>query len=815
MWSDAMNDLFGGSDYGDLFPACRNSRRRRFEANLTSYPTYRVIMDMDGTTPPVELTSVDASKFQEEKPKTQKTADYRNSYRLPNNPPESLTDLIRKEASSCCSCTPERRRKCLEKLFPVYRIMKKYNWKTDLPNDVIAGLTVGIMQLPQGMAYAMLAELPPVIGLYMSFFPVLIYFLLGTSRHISMGTVAVVSLLVGSVIARFYDLDIVYDIVVGDGNSSFYNGTGTGNLSAFIVPSGMPLQSVTKSRLPDDVKIAIATSLSLLVGIVQILMGICHLGFVTTYMSDALISGFTTGCAVHVFTSQVKYIFGLKIPRSDGMFQIIKTYIYIFEYISQTNYMPFVISVICITILYVVKVYVNQKYKSKLKIPIPIELIVVILGTVASYFANLAETHQVKVVGKVPAGLPTPSIPTMVHIDMYIIDIFIIAIIAFAQSVSLAALMAKKHSYSFDANQELIAYGAGSVFGSFFSCFPFAGSVSRSSVQESAGGKTQLTSVFSAILVLVVILVIGPLFEPLPSCVLSSIIVVALRSMFLQVQELPKIWRISRFDFLIWIVTFLCVVILHVDYGLLIGIVFSFFTVVIRSQKIKVVNLEKILEEDRYENPAKYYKTEAHPGMKIINFNSPLYYANGDIFVSQVYRVTGLTPEKVRKQLKKDSIKDPLATNRLGTVLLIGDSNLELHHNGKAGVVSNGKLSSTVLNLGLSSPLQHIIIDCSQITFIDSVGAKILKQIFEEYGSIDVDVFLAEVSDNVWDVLQASGFLDKYQDCIYVSVQDAVNSAFRLIEERQLLKKKLLLPQNNDHDEPNESDKLLTDQAVI
>ncbi|KAL3878660.1 hypothetical protein ACJMK2_030991 [Sinanodonta woodiana] len=585
MWSDAMNDLFGGSDYGDLFPACRNSRRRRFEANLMSCPTYRVIMDMDGTTPPVELASVDASKFQEPKLKTQKLADYRKNYRLPDNPTESLPDLIRKEASSCCSCTPDRRRKFLDKLFPVYRIMKKYKWKTDLPNDLIAGLTVGIMQLPQGMAYAMLAELPPVVGLYMSFFPVLVYFLLGTSRHLSMGTVAVISLLVGSVIARLDDLDITYEGAVGNGNTSSYNGSGTGNLSAFIMSTGHPLQPIMKSQIPDDIKIAIATSLSFLVGIVQILMGICHLGFVTTYMSDALISGFTTGCAVHVFTSQVKYMFGLHIPRSDGMFQIIQTYIYIFEHISQTNYMPFVISVVCIIILYVVKMYVNQKYKSKLKIPVPIELIVVILGTVVSYFANLSETHQVKVVGKVPAGLPTPSIPTMVHIELYLIDIFIIAIIAFAQSVSLAALMAKKHCYSFDANQELIAYGAGSVFGSFFSCFPFAGSVSRSSVQESAGGKTQLTSVFSAILVLVVILVIGPLFEPLPSCVLSSVIVVALRNMFLQVTELPKIWRISRFDFLIWIVTFLCVVILHVDYGLLIGIVFSFFTVVIRSQR--------------------------------------------------------------------------------------------------------------------------------------------------------------------------------------------------------------------------------------
>ncbi|KAH3838367.1 hypothetical protein DPMN_111776 [Dreissena polymorpha] len=175
----------------------------------------------------------------------------------------------------------------------------------------------------------------------------------------------------------------------------------------------------------------------------------------------------------------------------------------------------------------------------------------VVAGTLASYYGFFYDNYGVKVVGYIPKGLPSPSVPTFSGLDKYITDIPIIAIIYFAQTVSLAAMLAKKNKYSIDSNQELIAYGAGNIFGSFFSCYPFAASVSRSSVQDSAGGRTQIASVFSATMVLVVILWLGPLFEALPNCVLSAIIVVALRSLILQVLELPKVWRTSKYDF--WI----------------------------------------------------------------------------------------------------------------------------------------------------------------------------------------------------------------------------------------------------------------------
>ncbi|KAK3606363.1 hypothetical protein CHS0354_042000 [Potamilus streckersoni] len=691
-------------------------------------------------------------------------AKFRNDFLLPKEE-TSLREVFSDKFKKCCSCSKERCNKIIDTLLPCYKVLRKYNLKLDLPNDIICGLTVGIMQLPQGMAYAMLAELPPVVGLYVSFFPVLIYFLLGTSRHISTGTVAVISLLTGSVIAKITEV--------------YKNNTGVDKLSNSSINANDTGGSLGNAQdafvLPDDIKIGIAMSLSFLVGFTQIALGLLRLGFVTTYISDALVGGFTTGTAVHVGTSQVKNILGIKIPRTDGLFQIINTYKYIFERIVQTNIPTLVISIICMALLYIVKEQVNQRFKKKLKIPVPIELCVVILGTVTSYVWNFNKRFRVQIVGDIPAGMPTPSYPSFQHVDVYITEIFIIAIISFAQSVSLAALMAKRHNYSLDSNQELIAFGAGNVFGSFFSCYPYAASVSRSSVQESAGGKTQLASLISSSMVLIVILWIGYLFESLPNCVLSAIIVVALKSLILQFLELPQIWRTSKYDFFIWVVTCFFTVILHVDYGLIIGLGFSFFTVVIRTQRAVVSPMSKISDTEVYRDPNKYTKAKQKPGIKIVGFNSPLYFANGDVFVTKLQRTTGVKPEKIKKQLRRMTMKHILSRkDNLSAEEKTKGSSTESATDASINTVMNGKVESYTPTRADICPVHHIVIDFSAVPFIDTVGAKVLKQVLDEYSKIDIKVFLACVADDVWSVLETTKFLEKYSDHIFTTLDSAV-----------------------------------------
>ncbi|KAK3606365.1 hypothetical protein CHS0354_042001 [Potamilus streckersoni] len=698
---------------------------------------------------------------------------FRNDFLLPEEN-TSLREVFCDQFKKCCLCSKERCNRIIDKILPCYKVLRKYKVKEDLPNDIICGLTVGIMQLPQGMAYAMLAELPPVVGLYVSFFPVLIYFLLGTSRHVSAGTVAVISLLTGSVIAKITDVyksNTGVDILLN--NSINANDTGD---SAVNTPNVFVL--------PDDVKIGIAMSLAILVGFTQIALGLLRLGFVTTYISDALVGGFTTGTAVHVGTSQVKNILGIKIPRTDGLFQIINTYKYIFLKIVQTNIPTLVISIICMALLYIVKEQVNQRFKKKLKVPIPIELCVVVLGTVTSHFWNFNKRFHVQIVGDIPTGMPTPSYPSFQHVDVYITEIFIIAIISFAQSVSLAALMAKRHNYSLDSNQELLAYGAGNVFGSFFSCYPYAASVSRSSVQESAGGKTQLASLFSCSMVLIVILWIGYLFESLPNCVLSAIIVVALKSLILQFMELPQIWRTSKYDFFIWVVTCGCTVILHVDYGLIIGLGFSFLTVVIRTQRAVVSPMSKISDTEVYRNPNKYILAKEKPGIKIVGFNSPLYFANGEMFVTKLHKITGVKPEKIKKQLRRMAMKDVLTTkDNFPAEEDTEGSTTEPATGAPINTVMNGHVTKHMSTRADICVVHHIIIDFSAVPFIDSVGAKILKQVFDDYATIDIKVFLACIADDVWSVLETTRFVEKYSDNIFTTLDSAVIMA--LLDENK------------------------------
>ncbi|KAL4229849.1 hypothetical protein ACF0H5_010241 [Mactra antiquata] len=698
-----------------------------------------------------------------------KTADFRKEFRRAEDPPLSKPEAFKQAITKACPCDKRSQKKYWAKKFPVWRIMKKYKWREDIPNDLVSGLTVGIMQLPQGMAYALLAELPPVVGLYMAFFPVLIYFLLGTSRHISMGTVALCSLLTGSVISRFYNPALAVTVLGQNRTAQMLENVTTDGVDPLEV------------ELPDDVKIIIASSVCLLVGVVQLIMGFLRMGFITTYMSDPMIGGFTTGAAVHVGTSQVKYVFGLHIPRSDGVFQIIKT-----------NVPTLIMSIVCMIIIYIIKVQVNQRFKSKMRFPVPVELFVVVAGTLLSHFLKFSENYHMKIVGEIPAGLPTPQIPSLPSTSVYTAEAFIISVVAFSQCVSLAALMAKKHGYSFDANQELIAYGAGNIFGSFFSCYPYAASVSRSSVQESAGGKTQLASVFSAIMVLIVIVSIGPLFQSLPNCVLASIIMVALRSLFLQFLDLPKIYKVSAYDFWIWIVTFLAVVVLHVDYGILLGMLFSFFTVVIRSQKTPTENLRPIEEVKVYEDSSKYNKTQPISGVKVVGYNSPIYYANGSIFAKQVYNSVGIIPEKRKRRMKRLRKSDSIVSSRKSSTAPLLNMTTELgsgqYDNRRRKSSLSLKLwsgSATQLNILAAlleeNALHHLVIDLSKVTFIDSVGSKILKQLVEDYEAVHIGVLFSGANDEVWRVLEATDFLPKYADLFYITVDDAVNDVRMLL----------------------------------
>lgn len=244
--------------------------------------------------------------------------------------------------------------------------------------------------------------------------------------------------------------------------------------------------------------------------------------------------------------------------------------------------------------------FTQPLWAKKFSIPIPIELIVIVVGTLASQYGLLNEDYGVSVVGHIPTGIPNPELPKLSLVPSILVDGFTIALVSYTITLSMGLIFAQKLQYEVDANQELLAMGASNIVGSFFSCMPMCASLSRSVIQQTVGGRTQLTSLVSCGLLLVVLLVVGPFFEPLPKCVLASMIVVALKGMLFQVKDFLQFWKQSKLDAAVWMITFLTVVIVSIDIGLFVGIGLSLATIFILNFKPYTCLLGNVPRTDLY-----------------------------------------------------------------------------------------------------------------------------------------------------------------------------------------------------------------------
>ncbi|RDD46837.1 Prestin [Trichoplax sp. H2] len=732
-------------------------------------------------------------------------------------PPRAKSSLDRLGLRNCFKCS------CMEFLvsfIPILSWLPKYDRRQNLGGDIAAGLTVGIMQIPQGLAYAMLTTLQPITGLYTSFFPVIIYTLFGTSRHISIGTFAVISLLVAegvqnSINSQAYQaaltsptstvniLNTTTLVTTKDSDvttviSTIAAATGVDNVT--IATSSNTF--VTTTNPQDLQKLGAAVALTFLVGVIMLLMGLLRLGFVTIYLSDPLVSGFTCGAACHVFTSQIKHVFGISLPRYSGAFVIPKTYYYLFANISQTNWISLVMGILCIISLLVMK-KLNEKYKNKLPFPIPAELLVVIAGTLASYLGKLGDKpHNIKIIGNIPTGLPPPSAPPFELMGTMFRDAITISVVSFAVSISLVKVFQKKHGYPTDSNQELIAYGLSNIFGSFFSCFVASGSLSRSAVQDNLGGKTQVTSLVSCFIVLIVLLLIAPAFQFLPHTILGSIVLVALKGLLMQVTHFFQLWRISVIDAIIWMVTFGSVFLLGVDIGLLIGVAVALLTVIFRTSRPYYCLLGRIPNTDLYRDIKKYAAVEEVPGVKMFRFESSLYFANTEHFKYTLYEITGLCPtDRTAMELQYD-LRNRIVTS--GNLEYLQHSNMDTANNSYFGAEDTGITISDSSNIDPNAyPIHTVIVDCSTFNYIDSVAVSTLSQIALEYKVEDIKFLLAGCKWHVRKMLENGGFVAKCgKNSLFVTLHDAAVYAVDEYNVKVLQRKHELEIENRGTDLP-------------
>lgn len=461
--------------------------------------------------------------------------------------------------------------------------------RENLSGDIIAGIIVAVMLVPQGMAYALLAGLPPEVGLYASITPLIIYGLMGTSRTLSVGPTAVTSLLVAS---------------------------GIGALAP---------QSTAEY-------VGLALILALQIGIIQIIMGIFRVGFLVNFLSHPVLSGFVSAAAIIIATGQIKHLIGLDMPRSEHFYEPI---FHAIRNISQINLPTVFIAVLSIGILLYFK-FGLKNYLKRLGMPehirVPLSkmgpLVVVLVGTLTVGIFSWSDLYGVSIVGTVPSGLPPLSLPSfnIEHWKELLPTALTISLIGFMESISIAKSLASKKREKVIADQELIALGFANMGTSLTGGYPVTGGLSRSVVNFSAGANTGLASIITAILMLLTVVFFTPLFYFLPSAVLAAIIFVAVLNL-LDFKTLIHTWHYNKLDTASLIVTFLAVLFTGIEDGILIGAASSIALYLFRTSRPHTAIVGRIDDTEHFRNVTRHDVT-TYDGILLVRMDESLYFSN-------------------------------------------------------------------------------------------------------------------------------------------------------------------------------------------
>lgn len=444
--------------------------------------------------------------------------------------------------------------------------------------DLAAGLTVGVMLIPQAMAYALIAGMPPVYGLYAALVPLLIYGMLGTSRQLGVGPVAVISLLVAAGVAD-----------LAEPGSTEY--------------------------------IQLAILLAFMVGVIQLFMGLLRMGFLVNFLSHPVITGFTAATALIIAFSQLHHVLGVSVESSKHIHNVL---LQLIERRTEIHPGTVLLGFGAIAVIYAIRRWMRR---------IPGALVVVVAGIVLVAVTGWNE-QGIRVMGDVPSGLPFPLLPVFDIDAVYRLlpMAFAISLVGFMESIAVAkSIHARHRDYKLDANQELVALGSANLGGSLFQAFPVTGGFSRSAVNDQAGAKSGMASIISALLIGLTLLFLTPLFYYLPNAVLGAIIITAVLGL-IDTKEIRFLWDTQKEDFAMMAITFLVTLFLGIEEGILTGVVASLGVVIFHSSKPHVARLGQLPGTRIYRNLNRFEEAEEREDVLAIRYDAPLFYANADNF---------------------------------------------------------------------------------------------------------------------------------------------------------------------------------------
>lgn len=540
-----------------------------------------------------------------------------------------------------------------------------------LKSDLIAGITVASLAIPQGISYAKLANLPPVLGLYSSFVPPLVYAMMGSSRDLAVGTVAVASLLTGSM------------------------------LSSAVSPTENP-----------KLFVHLAFTATLVAGVFEATLGLLRLGFIVDFLSHATIVGFMGGAATVVCLQQLKGILGLDhFTQATDLVSVMRS---VFSQEHQWRWESAVLGCGFLFFLLLTR-HISKRRPKLFWISAMAPLTSVVLGSLLVYLTH-AENHGVQVIGYLKKGLNPPSFEDLAFNSPYfpvaIKTGIVTGIIALAEGIAVGRSFAMFKNYNIDGNKEMIAFGMMNIAGSLTSCYLTTGPFSRSAVNYNAGCKTAASNIVMSIAVMITLLFLTPLFYYTPLVVLSSIIIAAMLSL-IDYQGAIHMWKIDKFDFIICISAYIGVVFGSVEIGLVIAVALSTLRVLLFVARPRTNVLGHVPNSICYRSVDQYPSAQTVPGVLILDIGAPIYFANAGYLRERITRWIEEEEERL-KQAGESSLQYVILN--MGAVGSIDTSGISMLEEVKKIIDRRG------LKLVLANPGGEVMKKLDRSKFIELLG---------------------------------------------------------------------------------------------
>ena len=533
----------------------------------------------------------------------------------------------------------------LSRYMPIFHWLPHYD-KAWLSGDIVAGLSVWALMVPQCLGFAAICGVPVQYGLYAAAIALIVYAFFASSHHVV-----------------------------------------TGPSSTIAAVTGAAVLSVAKTGSSEA--IALVAAITLLAGIFYLVLSILRMGWVSNFLAESVLVGFVFGIGIDVAVGQLKHITGTHVT-GESVWLKLASWIVGLPHTSTTT---LVVGMVALVILIGLKIYAPR---------VPGALVTLVLGIGASAIFDLS-AQGVAVVGKVPRGLPIPALPDISlitkHFGLILSGAIGVVLVGFSESLAAARQYASKYHYDIDINQEMLAQGMANLGSGFFQGINVAGSLSKSSVNDASGAKSEMASLAQGVFVILTLLFLAPLFADLPEAVLGAIVIQAVIFGLMDVKAMKRIYRLNRTEFRVGIIALLGVLTFGTLQGVLIGLILSLLVLVARSSRPDIPILGRSPGTEVFHRLKENPDSETYPGLVIIRFDGPLYFANANALRDRVREVTtDVTP-----------------------------------------------------------PVTMVLIDMEGVNYLDLEGCDMLNEITENMQGVGIVVHLARIKHEIMEMLEKVG----------------------------------------------------------